>query len=69
MTTLSLIVVSLFNIFKYIIKHLEQNVIKGQGHSTNTQKSLFLAQVVISCLIVDFNAFLLNQYCEPYNEK
>ena len=43
-----------FNIHTHI-KHVEQNVVKGQGHSTNTLKSLFLAQVVISCHIADFN--------------
>ena len=53
-----LVVLSLFNICTYIIKPLEQCVVKSQVHSTNALKSIFLAQVVISCYIADFNVFL-----------
>ena len=45
------------NIHTYIIKHLEQNVVKGQDHSTNALKLLFFAQMFISCHIADFNVF------------
>ena len=33
-------------------------MVKSQGHSTIAPKSLFLAKVVISCHIADFNVFL-----------
>ena len=43
-------------IYTYIIKHLEQNVTKGQGYSTNALKSLFLHKwsLVIILLISMF---------------
>ena len=44
-----LVVGTSFYHYTYITKHLEQNIVKGQAHSTNALKSLFLEQVVLSC--------------------
>ena len=44
-------------------------MVRGQVRSTKTLKSLFLAQVVISCHIADFNLFLNKSIFWTYKEK